>query len=181
MTRRVTTTLVATIVLSVIWLVAALGGPGPLVVEQKGKSTSDVRTVADSGVKFTASTKRLRPLIKRDVEVPRGEHRLATIALSAVCSHTGGSPEDYTTAEALTRHGDERQFALGGAGHDLVLCSDLGDGANYRTAVSHTWTTMVDGGVHHVVVRFASVGEGVARLQNVVLVVTLSRHPCSCP
>jgi hypothetical protein len=58
----------------------------------------------------------------------------------------------------------------------------LGDGSNYTAAVSHTWTEVLEeGGVNHVVVRFASVGEGVARLENVVLVITLSKHPCNCP
>lgn len=162
--------------------VAAFGGP-PLSTYQRGGRISRVNVIADSGgVMATADSQKLRPLVERDVKVPEGRRRLAVITLSAVCSHTGGNPNDYTTAEAFAREHGQRHTALGGSGHDLVLCSDLGDGLEYRAAVSHTWTAVLEhDGVNHVVVRFASVGDGVAQLENVMLTVTLSKHPCSCP
>jgi hypothetical protein len=161
------------------WVVASASVPARFSYH-RGTGGAAIRTTESTGIDFNSDEEKPRPLIVRKVAIPPEAHRLAVITLSAVCSHSGGDPEDYTTVEAVARSDGQRRFAFGGSAPDLVFCSDLGDGANYKAAASHTWTLPLDGGFNKVVIRYASVGGGVAHLRNVVLDVALYKHPC-CP
>jgi hypothetical protein len=162
------------------WLVASASVPARFSYH-RGAGGAVVKTAESTGVEFTSDKRKPQSLITRKVRVPHGAHRLAIIGLSAVCSHDGGNPGDYTTVEALARFDKQRRFAVGGAAPNLVFCTDLGDGANYKVGASHSWTLPLDGGLNRVVIRYASVGEGEAHLSDLVLTVTLYKHPCACP
>ena len=157
---------------------AQSNGP-PRESNYRGGATTGVRIEQTTNTSFATSKSHPQLVTKREVRVPHGAQRLAVVTVSAVCSHTGGDSGDYTAVDVYSRSHGLNHPPLDSESD--VFCSDLGDGSDYRSGVSRTWTMVLDEGFHKVVVRYASAGAGTAHLVDVVLVVNLYKRPCGCP
>lgn len=151
--------------------------PAPVYTFQEGGPARRVYA-AETKLTIQNDTSDFRRAISVGVEVESGR-RLAVVTFSSECHHLDGSVGDYTAVQAVSTFRSADGLRRAGfhprSGKDLAFCADAGDGTSRPISASHQWVGVLHAGRNRVAIRFASVGGGVARLDDMTLTVVV--HP----